>query len=81
MIKTLKLIYMDFNLPEPINNNYTQTLSNPLPTQVSIDQLTKQTSIKSPEVVSDESFTGITNDAILPEPTVVERKKKKDEEK
>ena len=73
---------MDFNLPEPVQNNYSQTLSNPLPAQLSIDQLTKQSLTKTHEGSPGQLINGLDSNVVLPEATVIaERKKKKDDEK
>jgi hypothetical protein len=59
---------MDFNLPDLPPNNYTQNLNNPLPTQISLDQLVENSNVKTSEVAINEFLGGLNIDnAILPE--------------
>jgi hypothetical protein len=59
---------MDFNLPDTPPHNYTQNLNNPLPTQISLDQLIENSSAKTSETAVDEFLGSIgINNAILPE--------------
>jgi hypothetical protein len=69
-----KTFLMDFNLPDIPPNNYTQNLNNPLPTQISLDQLIKNTNAKTSEAAVGEFLGGIgINNAILPEKVKIKR--------
>jgi hypothetical protein len=69
-----KTFLMDFNLPDLPSNNYTQNLSNPLPTQISLDQLIKSGSAKTSEVSVNEFLGGLgVNNAVLPEKVKIKR--------
>jgi hypothetical protein len=74
---------MDFNLPDLPPNNYTQNLSNPLPTQISLDQLVENMypKIIPPEVKFDDFLSDIGfNEAILPEKVKIKREEGEENE-
>jgi hypothetical protein len=73
---------MDFNLPDLPPNNYIQNQINPLPTQISLDELIKNTNAKTSEATVDE-FLGVLSidNAILPEKVKVKREEGEDNER
>jgi hypothetical protein len=73
---------MDFSLPDFTPTNYTQNLNNPLPSQLSLDQLKAQVSNQAPELNAAELLAGLgINDVVLPEPIKVKRQEIEDKDK